>query len=54
VEHVILLLSDTRHNRAFLRAAGSGFLAAFPIDGRLALERLAASADPGGSAIILR
>jgi transcriptional regulator with XRE-family HTH domain len=53
VDHVILLLSDTRHNRAFLRAAGPGFRADFPVDGRAALRRLATASDPGGSAIIL-
>lgn len=53
VDHVILVLADTRHNRAFLRAAGSGFAADFPVDGRTALQRLAAGRDPGGSAIIL-
>jgi len=53
VDHVILLLADTRHNRAFLRAAGEGFHAAFPVDGATALQRLAAGRDPGGSAIVL-
>ncbi len=53
VDHVILLLADTRHNRRFLRVAGPGFHADFPVPGAVALERLAAGADPGGSAIIL-
>ena len=53
VDHVILLLADTRHNRAFLRAAGEGFRASFSVDGRTALARLARSEDPGGSAIVL-
>jgi transcriptional regulator with XRE-family HTH domain len=53
VDHVILLLSDTRHNRTFLRAAGPGFLALFDVDGRTALRRLEQSQDPGGSSIIL-
>ena len=53
VDHVILLLSDTRHNRAFLRAAGEGFRGSFPLSGRTILERLAASTDPGGSGIVL-
>ena len=53
VDHVILLLADTRHNRAFLRAAGAGFHAAFPVDGRTALRRLAVGRDPGGNAIVL-
>jgi transcriptional regulator with XRE-family HTH domain len=53
VDHVVLLLSDTRHNRAFLRSAGPGFRADFPVDGRTALHHLGAGTDPGGSAIIL-
>ena len=53
VDHVLLLLADTRHNRLFLRTCGEGFLAAFPLAGRVALERLAAGTDPGGSAIVL-
>lgn len=53
VDHVILLLSDTRHNRSFIDVAGAGFLADFPVRGRDALERLAEGRDPGGSAIVL-
>jgi len=53
VDHVILLLADTRHNRMFVRAAGLGFRAEFPLDGRTALARLACGEDPGASAIIL-
>ncbi len=53
VDHLILLLSDTRHNRAFMRGAGAGFHADFPVPGAIALERLAASRDPGGDSVIL-
>ena len=53
VDHVILLLADTRHNRAFLRAAGEGFHADFGVSGRTALARLARDQDPGGNAIVL-
>ncbi len=53
VDHVILLMSNTRHNRSFLRAAGDGFLRDFPVPGRVALARLEAGEDPGGSSIIL-
>jgi transcriptional regulator with XRE-family HTH domain len=53
VDHVMLLLADTRHNRAFVRAAGEGFRNAFPVPGRIVLDRLASSADPGGSGIVL-
>lgn len=53
VDRVILLLADTRSNRAFLRLAGPGLRARFPVDGRRALEALAAGRDPGGNALIL-
>jgi hypothetical protein len=52
-DQVILLLADTRHNRTFLRAAGEGFVADFPVPPSIALERLGAARDPGGSSIIL-
>jgi transcriptional regulator with XRE-family HTH domain len=51
VDHVVLLLADTRHHRAFLRSCPDSFLAEFPVPGRLALARLASPADPGGSSI---
>jgi transcriptional regulator with XRE-family HTH domain len=53
VDHVILLLSDTRHNRTFVRHAGAGFLADFPMPGPMVLDRLRRGEDPKGSAIIL-
>lgn len=53
VDHLILLLADTRHNRTFLRSIGEGFRGDFPIRGRDALAALARSRDPGGSAIVL-
>ncbi len=53
VDHLILLLANTRHNRAFLRMAGRGFLADFPVPGATALARLSAAEDPLGSSIVL-
>jgi transcriptional regulator with XRE-family HTH domain len=53
VDHVILLMANTRHNRSFLRSAGEGFLRDFPIPSRIALAKLERGQDPGGSAIIL-
>ena len=53
VDHLLLLMADTRHNRSFIRTAGEGFMRDFPIPGRVALARLEAGQDPGGSAIIL-
>ena len=53
VERVILLLSDTRHNRSFLRGPGASLRNRFPLDGRRALLHLAAASDPGSNAIVL-
>ena len=53
VDWLILLLADTRHNRTFLAGPGSSLRARFPLDGRRALELLAAGVDPGQNAIIL-
>jgi len=53
VDHLLLLLADTRHNRSFLQSAGAGFLADFPLPGPTALERLRRGEEPGASAIIL-
>jgi transcriptional regulator with XRE-family HTH domain len=52
VDRLILLLSDTRSNRAFLRVAGATLAADFPIPGRAALRALSEGRDPGGSAIV--
>jgi transcriptional regulator with XRE-family HTH domain len=52
-DRLILLLADTRHNRAFIHGPGASLRARFPVDGRRALELLAAGVDPGGNAIIL-
>ena len=52
VDWVMLLLADTRHNRAFLRGSGGALRVRLPLDGRRALERLAAGEDPGGNAIV--
>lgn len=53
VERVILLLSDTRHNRSFLHGPGSALRNRFPLDGRRALRHLAAGSDPGSNALVL-
>ena len=49
---IVLLLADTRHNRAIV--AGTPDLAdRYPVRSRAALASLEAGADPGGSALIL-
>jgi transcriptional regulator with XRE-family HTH domain len=53
VEVVVLVLSNTRHNRAFLRGAGSVLRTRFPGDGRRALELLSAGVMPESNSIIL-
>jgi len=53
VDHVLLLLADTRANRTLMRDLGDALRANYPIDGRAALAALAAGRDPGGSAIVI-
>lgn len=53
MEHVILLVADTRHNRTMLRSLGTSLDSQFPLPGRRALELLAAGVDTGGSSIVL-
>jgi transcriptional regulator with XRE-family HTH domain len=50
---LILLLADTRHNRSILAGPGAALRARFPLDGRRALELLAAGVDPMQNAIVL-
>ena len=50
---VVLLLLDSRHNRAFLAAHGDILRARFPLDGRRALELLGAGAPLGRNAIVV-
>lgn len=52
VDHVILLVSDTRRNRRAL-AAASGAFAALRADPRTLLATLAASREPASSAIVV-
>ena len=53
VDWMILLLADTRHNRAFLRGPGAALLARFPLDGRRAIELLGAGVSLGANAVLL-
>lgn len=53
VNGVILLLPDTRQTRLFRREFAQLLAEQFPISGSLALKRLAAADDPGGSAIVV-
>jgi hypothetical protein len=53
VDHVLLLLADTRHHRHFLPEEGGSLGPVFELEGREALRRLAVGSDPGGSAVVL-
>ena len=52
-DHVLLVLLDSRHNRALVREFRSELADAFPIPGSRALELLAAGVQPGGSSVLL-
>jgi hypothetical protein len=51
-DHVLLLIADTRRNRAALAAAPQTF-ADYPLRGRAILAALRDGRDPGGSGIVL-
>ncbi len=53
IEQVILLVSDTRANRAAIRAAEASFREMFPVPARDALRALREGRDPGGWSLIL-
>jgi len=53
VDAVSLVLLDSRHNRAFVRAHAGVLQARFPVPPRRALESLRAGDDPGGGSVIL-
>jgi transcriptional regulator with XRE-family HTH domain len=52
LEHVVLVLADTKRNRESLAVAASIMVAEFPIPPRMALAALAAGEHPGGSACV--
>jgi transcriptional regulator with XRE-family HTH domain len=53
VEAVLLLLANTRHNRAFVRDHSS-LVTRFPVTSRRTLESLTTGARPEGNAVMLR
>jgi len=53
MDRLILLVLDSRSNRAVLRLHGDRIAQRFPIPGSRALELLAAAVDPGGDSLIL-
>ena len=52
IEHVVLVVADTRRNRQALRASPGAF-AAYARNARAVLRAIRAGADPGCSAIVL-
>ena len=53
LEHVLVVIADTRRNRDAVAAAASTILADFPVPQRRAMAALAAGEHPGGSALVL-
>jgi transcriptional regulator with XRE-family HTH domain len=53
MDRLILLVLDSRSNRAALRADGAQLFLRFPVPGARALELIGAGADPGGNALVL-
>ncbi|HEX5013841.1 MAG TPA: helix-turn-helix transcriptional regulator [Candidatus Limnocylindrales bacterium] len=53
VRRVVLLVGDTRGNRAALRELGLGARSNFPVPGGAALAAIRCGQDPGGNAIVV-
>jgi transcriptional regulator with XRE-family HTH domain len=53
IERLVLLLADTRHNRALLRLYGRELRVNYPVAAAEALAALARGEDPGANAIIV-
>ena len=51
--HLILLVSDTRANRAALRSMGTALRDLLPLETRAILSALVAGRDPGGSGVVI-
>ena len=53
VARLILVLTDSRHDRALLRVTGESLRVPFPVQGRAARLALHSREDPGGDVLIL-
>ena len=53
LEHVLVVVADTKRNREALAAGASTLLSEFPIPPRRAMSALAVGEHPGGSALVL-
>jgi hypothetical protein len=53
VDRVLLVLTNSRWNRALVRTHAADLAGDFSVPQRVALEAIAAGRDPGGNAVIL-
>ena len=53
VDHLLLLVSDTRHNRTALAEAGAALTATFPLGTRAVLSRLARGEAPQANGVAI-
>lgn len=53
VDHVLLVVADTRANHAAIEAAADLLSAAYPVSPRAALAAIVAGRDPGGDALVV-
>jgi hypothetical protein len=53
VDHLLLLIADTKHNRAAVKEAGSLLHEAFPLGPRAILTRLSRGEAPSANGIVL-
>jgi transcriptional regulator with XRE-family HTH domain len=53
VDHVLLLVADTRRNRHALKAGRESLRGRFPLDGRELLRAIEAGRDPGAGGIVI-
>lgn len=53
VDHVLLVVADTRANRAVIKAAADVLSAAYAVSARAALAAVVAGRDPGGDALVV-
>jgi transcriptional regulator with XRE-family HTH domain len=53
IDRVILVLADSKRNRALLRDEGESLRASFPLQGRAALAAIRSGVDPGCNLLVL-
>lgn len=53
VDRLVMVVADTRSNRAAVREAEDILRSVFPVPARIAMDALARGIDPGGDALIL-